>query len=106
MKNNEMEFKEFDLAELLDTEEKMIDYLNAELAEGNPHYIKVAIKAIARARNTRDLAHKAGLSKTTVYRALSESSNPKYITIQKIITALNLQIMVVPNSEATTQQGN
>ena len=103
MKNNETEFKEFDLAELLDTEEKMIDYLNAELAEGDPHYIKVAIKAIARARNLGDVAQKAGLSKTTVYRALSENSNPKYSTIQKIISALNLHIMVVPNTEISTQ---
>ena len=99
MENDKMEFKELDLAELLDSEEKMIDYLNAELAEGDPHYIKVALKAIARARNMKDLAKKAGLSKTTVYRALSKSSNPRYTTIQKIIAALNLQIMVVPNTE-------
>ena len=99
MKNNKMEFKELDIIELLDTEEKMIDYLNAELAEGDPHYIKVALKTIARAKNFDDLAQKSGLPKTTISRALAENGNPKYITIQKIIKALNLQIQVVPDSD-------
>ena len=99
MKNDDTKFRELDLAEMLDTEEKMIDYPNAELADGDPHYIKVALKAIARARNLGDLAKKAGLSRATVYRALTSESNPKYITIQKIIKALNLQIKVVSNSD-------
>ena len=97
--NKTTEFKELDLAELLDTEEKMIDYLNAELAEGDPHYIKVALMAIARARDLDIVAQRAGMKPSEINKALANKSNPKYITIQKILNALDLQLMVVANPE-------
>jgi probable addiction module antidote protein len=98
MKNNKIELREFDAAELLDTKEKQAAYLNAELAEGDPHYIKVALKTIARARNMSEIAKKAGVPRATVYRALDIKGNPEYNTIQKIVGALDMQLMVVPNS--------
>ncbi|MCL2064968.1 MAG: putative addiction module antidote protein [Candidatus Cloacimonetes bacterium] len=99
MKNKQIELRDFDLAELLDTEEKMIDYLNAELADGDPHYIKVALKAIARARNMSEVVKKSGIPRTTFYRALSSDSNTGYFTIQKILNALDLHLKVVSNSD-------
>ena len=50
MKKNKIEIREFDPAELLDSEETIANYLNLEFAAGDPHYIKVALNNIARAR--------------------------------------------------------
>ena len=44
----------FDVAEYLDSEEAIAAYLSAELAEGDPKYIKIALANIARARNMYD----------------------------------------------------
>jgi probable addiction module antidote protein len=99
MKNKKIEFREFDAAEFLDSEETMAEYLNLELSEGDPRYIKIALKTIARARNMTEIAKKAGVPRATIYRALDIDGNPEYNTIQKIVDALDMQIMVVPKNQ-------
>jgi len=101
MKKNRAEVREFDVAELLDTESKMTAYLNAELEEGDPHYIKVALQTIARARNMNitEIAKKAQVTRATVYRALAINGNPEYSTIQKIVNALDMRLLAVPKTE-------
>ena len=88
----------FDVAEYLDSEEAIAAYLSAELAEGDPKYIKIALANIARARNMSALAKKAGLSRAGLYRALEPDSRAEYATIQKIINALDVQLVVKPRS--------
>jgi len=99
MKKNRAEVREFDVVELLDTESKMMAYLNAELAEGDPHYIQVALNNIARARNMTEIAKKAKVPRATIYRALAVGGNPEYSTIQKIVNALDMRLLVVPNTD-------
>ena len=41
-----MELCEYDAADFLDTEEVQSAYLNAELADGDPHLIKYALAAL------------------------------------------------------------
>ena len=96
MKKNKTEIREFDPAELLDSEEAMADYLNLELAAGDPHYIKIALYNIARARNMSAIAEKSGVSCDSLYSALSDGGNPEYSTIQKIVDALDMRLIVVP----------
>ena len=92
-----MELKEFDPLEILNTEERLIDYLNAELAEGDPHYIRIALNTIARARDIEEIAKKAGITLEYLNQALSSDGNPDYSTVQKIINALDMHLTVVPN---------
>jgi len=98
MARKKIELTPYDGTEFLDTEEACVAYLNLELAEGDPHYIKVALQTIARARNINmtEIAKKAGVPRATVCRALSVNGNPEYSTMQKVIDALDLQMMVVP----------
>ena len=98
MKKNRAQVSEFDVAELLDSENKIVAYLNAELVEGDPHYVKIALQTIARARNMNitEIAKKAQIPCATVYRTFSIDGNPEYRTMQKVIDALGLQMLVVP----------
>ena len=105
MKKNKTEIRELDMAEILDTEGKMVAYLNAELAEGDPYYIKIALNNIARARNMTALSKKAGVPRASLYRALSDSGNPEYSTIQKIVDAMDLQLIVVPKGARVAISG-
>jgi len=99
MKKGKTNVQKLDMAELLDSEEKRVAYLNAELEEGDPHYIKVALNNIARARNMSEIAKKAKIPRATIYRALDIKGNPEYTTIQKIVNALDMRLLVVPKAE-------
>jgi probable addiction module antidote protein len=100
MAKKKIELREYDAAEFLDTEAAQAEYLNLELAEGDPRYIKIALRDIARARNMTKIAEKAGIPRATVYRALDIHGNPEYSTIQKIVNALDMRLVVVPNSKS------
>ena len=104
MKSKKIELQELDLAELLDSKEKMIAYLNAELAEGDPHYIKVALKAIARACNISEIAKEDGITRSSIIRSLSNKGNPRYFTIHKILKALDMNMMVVPRARVNNEK--
>jgi probable addiction module antidote protein len=103
MKNN-ANVRDFYAARYLKNETMMADYLNAELAEGDPRYVTIALAAIARARNMSALSKKAGISRQGLYKALAVNSNPEYNTIQKIVDALDMQIIVVPKSQAALRK--
>lgn len=90
----------FDAADYLDSEEAIASYLSAELAAGDPKYIKIALSNIARARNMTALAAKAGLTRAGLYRALEPDSKAEYATIQKIMNALDMRLVVQPRSQA------
>ena len=89
-------FTEFDPAELLTDEKVIAEYLNMELANGDPKYIKIALNNIARARNMSELARRAGMPRASIYRALNPDSNAEYDTIQKIVNALGMRFVVQP----------
>lgn len=96
MAKKKIELTPWDGTEFLGTEKARAEYLNAELADGNPHYIKIALRAIARARNMTEIAKKANLPRMSIYRALSPNGNPEYGTILKIVDALDMQLTVIP----------
>ena len=95
MKDNN-ELFDYDPSIILDTEEKMIAYLNAELIEGDPHYIKVALQILANKYNIRDIAEKTGIPEETIKAALSSDIDPGFTVIEKIIKALDMCLTVVP----------
>jgi probable addiction module antidote protein len=102
MKKEKTTFRDFDITNYLTDEKSMAEYLNLELAEGDPRYIKLALSNIARARNMSEIAKKAGIPRATIYRALDVNGNPEYNTIQKIVDALGMKMIAVPKSTKPT----
>ena len=102
MKNSKTELFDYDPAIILNTEEKMIAYLNAELATGDPHYIRLALKIISSKYDLKEVAQKTGISQETILNALSTEGNPEYSTIQKIFNALDIRLMVVKENNYET----
>lgn len=96
MTTKKVKLSEFDPAEFLTDEKIIAEYLNLELANGDPKYIKIALNNIARARNISELARKAGMPRASIYRALSPDSNAEYDTIQRIVNALDMRLVVQP----------
>lgn len=84
----------YDVAEHLRTPEEMAAYLEAcfEEAEGNAAFIAKALGDIARAKGMTQVARDAGLSRESLYKALSGERTPSFDTILKVIDALGLEL--------------
>jgi probable addiction module antidote protein len=83
----------YDVAEYLQTPEDMAAYLDAWLEESpqNAAGIARALGNIARAKGMTQVAKDAGLSRESLYRALSEDGNPSLATILKVSRALGVK---------------
>ncbi len=82
----------FDAADYLKTEEEIGYFLEAALDGNDPEHIAHALGIAARARGMSKIARKAGLSRATLYNALSKTGNPEFGTILKVIKALGLKL--------------
>jgi probable addiction module antidote protein len=84
----------YDVAEHLRTPEEMAAYLEAclEEADGDAAFVAKALGDIARAKGMSQVARDAGLSRESLYKALSGERAPSFGTILKVIDALGLRL--------------
>ncbi|MFN9281683.1 MAG: addiction module antidote protein [Rubrivivax sp.] len=88
----------YDIAEHLRTPEEMAAYLDAWLEEAPDDVsgIARALGDIARAKGMSQVAKEAGLSRESLYRALSEGGNPSFATVLKVARALGVRLHAQP----------
>jgi probable addiction module antidote protein len=84
----------YDVAEHLRTPEEMAAYLDAWLEEAPDDIsgIARALGDIARAKGMSQVAKDAGLSRESLYRALSADGNPSFATVIKVARALGVRL--------------
>jgi probable addiction module antidote protein len=84
----------FDVSEHLRTPEEMAAYLEICLAEanGDAAFVAQALGNIARAKGMAQVARDAGLSRESLYKALSGERSPSFDTILKVVSALGLTL--------------
>jgi len=84
----------YDVAEHLRTPEEMAAYLEAciEEADGDAAFVAKALGNIARAKGMSQVARDAGLSRESLYKALSGERSPGFDTVLKVIGALGLTL--------------
>ena len=80
---------DFDMAEMLKTEEDVANYLTLVLEENDMGEFTHALGVVARARGMSVVAEKSGLTREALYKALRPSSQPRFDTICKVCNALN-----------------
>ena len=87
----------YDVAEQLRTPEEMAAYLDAWLGEAPDDVAGIAraLGDIARAKGMTQVAADAGLSRESLYRALSADGNPSFATVMKVARALGLRLHAV-----------
>jgi probable addiction module antidote protein len=93
-----METSIFDIADYLDSNEMIAEYLNAVLAEGNDSDVIIAIGHIAKSIGMTKIAQETGLSRPSLYKALSDGAKPQFETIMKVIRAIGGQVQINPDS--------
>jgi probable addiction module antidote protein len=93
-----METSKFDIADYLDSKEMIAEYLNTVLEEGDDNEIVTAIGHIAKAIGMSKIAEATGMSRPSLYKALSVGAKPQFSTIMKVLKAVGGQIRVNPIS--------
>ena len=98
----------YDVAEHLRTPEEMAAYLEAclEEANGDATFVAKALGDIARAKGMSQVARDAGLSRESLYKALSGERSLSFDTIMKVMSALGLKLhaAAVHVNNSTAQQ--
>jgi probable addiction module antidote protein len=84
----------YDVAEHLRTPKEMAAYLEMciEEANGDAAFIAKALGDIAKAKGMSQVARDAGLSRESLYKALSGERSPGFDTILKVIGALGIKL--------------
>ena len=93
-----METSKFDIADYLESNEMIEEYVNAVLEEGDDTEIVTAIGHIAKAIGMTKIAEKTGMSRPSLYKALSEGAKPQFSTIMKVLKAVGGEIHINPIS--------
>ncbi|MDA3923459.1 MAG: putative addiction module antidote protein [Kiritimatiellae bacterium] len=88
----------YDIAEHLRTPEEMAAYLEAclEESQGDGAFVAKALGDIARAKGMTQIARDTGLSRESLYKALSGDRMPSFDTILKVVQALGLELRAAP----------
>jgi probable addiction module antidote protein len=89
----------FDVADYLENESDMAEYLSEALALEDPAYFQHALGAVARAKGMAAIARRSGLGRQSLYKALSENGNPEFSTVIKVLAALGIKITTAPMEE-------
>jgi probable addiction module antidote protein len=91
-----MDTSRFDISDYLDSKEMIAEYLNTVLAEGDDSEVITAIGHIAKSIGMTKIAQETGLSRTSLYKALSDGAKPQFETIMKVLRALGGQVQINP----------
>jgi probable addiction module antidote protein len=84
----------YDSADLLETEEDILTYLEFAMEGNDPKHIANALGVVARSSGMTEIARKTGLGRQALYTALSENGNPTLETLTSVLTALGLELTV------------
>ena len=93
----------YDVAEYLDTPERMAAYLEVTLeeADGDAALVAKALGNIARARGMAQVASDTGLSRESLCKALSGDRVPSLDTVLRVVAALGIRLRAEASPQST-----
>lgn len=87
-----------DLIKSLRDAQEAEEYLNAALEEDDPELFLLALRNVAEAQGgVAELAEKTKLNRESLYRMLSERSNPEFRSLDALLHALGFRLTVAVN---------
>lgn len=97
-----METSKFDVADYINTIEDVQAYLNVVLEENDLAALYEAIGTVARSRGMTAISKDTGLSRESLYKALSSDGNPSFATISKVLGTLGLRFAITTSEQLAT----
>ncbi len=89
-----IETAKWDGAEFLETPEAIAAYLEAAFEDGDSAVITHALGVVARSEGMTEVARLTGLTRASLYKALSADGHPEFATVLKVVQALGLKMTV------------
>lgn len=86
----------FDMAEYLDNDVAVAEYLSQVLTDGGHGELANALGHIAKARGMAQIAKDAGIGRESLYKALRADANPRFDTISRVCKALGVKLVAQP----------
>lgn len=86
----------FDVADYLDNDEVIAEYLTAALEDANPDVFLMAVADVAKARGMSHVASETGLGRESLYKAFAPGAKPRYDTVLKVLKAVGIQLQATP----------
>lgn len=84
--------KKFDIAEHLSTDDDIRDFLQEVADTGNANDFIHAVGIAARAKGMTTVAAEAGVSRASLYKALSEDGKPAFETVFNVVKSFGLTL--------------
>ena len=84
----------FEVADYLDSEETIAEYLSLAALDENPDVLLKALGDVAKARGMAKVAKASGLGRESLYKTLAPGAKPRFETIATIMRALNVGFSV------------
>jgi len=85
---------DFNIDKHLETGEDVRQFLRETASTGEPSDFIYALSIAARAKGMTEIAKQAGVTRTSLYKSLSEDGNPRFDTIAKVVDALGCKLIV------------
>jgi probable addiction module antidote protein len=83
----------FDMANYLDDDESIAEYLTQVLSDGDDSELAAALGHIAKARGMAQIAKDAGIGRESLYKALRSDAHPRFDTINRVCKALDVKLI-------------
>jgi len=90
-----MSIKSFDIAAHLETREDIQAFLDEVASTGSESDFIHALGTAAKAKGMTYVAKEVGVTRASLYKSLTEDSNPSFVTINKVVKALGCHLSVV-----------
>ena len=90
----------FDVADYLDNDEVIAEYLTAALEDANPDVFLMAVADVAKARGMSHVANETGVWQKSLYKAFAPGAKPRYDTVLKVLNAVGIQLQATPAVES------
>jgi probable addiction module antidote protein len=91
---NKPQFRAFDMANYLQSEADIQEYLSQVLEDGDPAELAAALGEVAKVRGMAQLATDTGLSRESLYKSLSGERIPSANTLFKVIRAMGFKLSI------------
>lgn len=98
--DEEFGIEDFDAAAYLKTPEHIAAYLTRMLEGGDDGMLASALGDVARSVGMAKVAEKTGIGREALYKALRDGATPRLKTVNMVVKALGLRMIIVEGSAA------
>ena len=91
-------FAKYDPAEVIETKEDVIAFLEEAIEENDPEFLLRTIGHIARSKGMTQLAKELNIDRVGLYKSLAPNGNPSFKTMFKLFDLLGLRLKLEQKS--------